>query len=109
MRQRVAQRPRDEASQGICQRVAPPHIHEVGVRVAREADVQALSSCHVFVEHRCLTPAFSGAAYGTPMLMRTARRGLRCMRLLDGLSMHSLDLNRSKLKLAKQLRTSASL
>ena len=65
-------------------RVASAHDHEVWVRVASEIGSQMLTINHVFHVRRCLTPAFSGAASSTPMLIRSLLRGLRCNGLLDG-------------------------
>ena len=64
------------------QRLAPARGREVSNSLPGAVGSQALTNSHVSVEHRCLTPAFSGAASGIPMLMRNLLRGLRCNALL---------------------------
>ena len=62
IRQRVAQRRRCQASEGMRQRVSPPPNHEVYIIRAGEVGWQVTTK--LLDRHRCLTLAFSGAVSG---------------------------------------------
>src|SRR5207253_8612394 len=84
LRLRVSQPRHPQACSRIRKRSAPAPDCELGNSLPGAVGSQALSNNLVSVEHRCLTPAFSGAANGTRRTIRRLLRGLRCNALLDG-------------------------
>jgi hypothetical protein len=63
--------------------VSPPHDDVLANRLASDLGSQALSSSHVSVEQRCLTPDITGPPNGLTSNHVNGARRLRCMSLLD--------------------------